>query len=275
MTTASMHRSERVHPRLFSPSAPENDRGNRAQTMSKGFTLIEMLVVIGIIGIIAAISLPAMKGIGQANVTAAANRQMLDDLHFARFRSISDRTTVYVLFAPTNVAGLLNGNQVRPEDRRVVSNLASRVYGSYALLSKRSVGDQPGQFTPRYLTEWKTLPEGVLIPQAKFVRGGGGVSKVFGTPFSYGQLPFPKAKSLLVTVPFIAFNSQGQLASGYDEFIPLLRGSIFFPRLSNGQIDLQKPDVQFIPPKLGSNDFHGVRINWLTGRSRVEGPELK
>jgi len=174
------------------------------------FTLIEMLVVIGIIGILTAISLPAMKGIGQANVTAAATRQMLDDLHYARLRAISDRTTAYVVFTPTNVARLVSGNLVRPEDRRVLSNLVSHPYGSYAVVSTRSVGDQPGQFTPRYLTEWKTLPEGILIPQAKFARDAA-APRAFGAPFSYGQLPFPKARSPLVQVPFIAFNSLGQL----------------------------------------------------------------
>jgi hypothetical protein len=233
-----------------------------------------MLVVIGIIGILAAISLPAMKGIGQANVTAAANRQIFDDLAFARLRAIGDRTTVYVVFAPTNAGGMLNGTQIRVEDRRVVSNLASRVYASYALLSTRSVGDQPGRFTPRYLTEWKTLPEGILIPQAKFARDLS-APKTLGAPFSYGRLPFPKARSPEQTVPYIAFNSKGQLLSARDEFIPLARGTVFFARQGNGQINLEKPDVQFIPSKVGSNDFQGVRLNWLTGRGRVEAPELR
>jgi len=251
-------------------------RGNRSENISyRAFTLIELLVVIGIIGILAAIGLPAMKGIGQANVTTAANRQMLDDLAFARLRAISDRTTVYVVFTPTNIAKLLASGQIRPEDRRVASNLVSRVYASYALLSLRSVGDQPGQFTPRYLSEWKTLPDGILIPQAKFARDLS-APRAFGSVFNYAKLPFPKARSSLATVPCIAFNSQGQVLTGRDEFVPLVRGTIFFPRLSNGQIDLQQaPDVQFIPPKLGSNDFQVVHLNWLTGRGRVVGPEFR
>src|SRR5205807_8842575 len=86
------------------------------------FTLIEMLVVIGIIGILAAIGLPAMKGIGQANVMAAANRQMLDDLTYARFRAISDRTKVYMVFVPPKVYERTQA-LADPRSRRIGTNL--------------------------------------------------------------------------------------------------------------------------------------------------------
>jgi hypothetical protein len=86
------------------------------------------------------------------------NRQILDDLAFARLRAISERSDGLRRVRSDERGALLSGNQIRPEDLRLVSNLASRVYASYALLSTRSVGDQPGQSTPRYLTEWKALP---------------------------------------------------------------------------------------------------------------------
>jgi prepilin-type N-terminal cleavage/methylation domain-containing protein len=273
----------------FAKTQPEGARRTPLRSLSanaidastfhaaRAFTLIEMLVVVGIIGIIASISLPAMKGIGQANLTAAANRQILDDLAYARLRAISDRTTVYMVFVPPNVGQLLNGNTLRPEDRRIVSNLVSSQYGGYALLSTRSVGDQPGQSTPRYLTEWKSLPEGMLIPPAKY-NPSAAPPRAFGAAFQYRVgLPFPKSQSNTNNpLPFLAYNSRGQLSLGQDEFVPLVRGTIFFPRTADGKIDLTRAaDVQTIPPKLATNDFQVVRVNWLTGRAKVETAEFR
>ena len=54
----------------------------RARTAA--FTLIELMVVMLIIGILASIAVPAMKGMGQANRSAAAHRQVLDDVQIGR-----------------------------------------------------------------------------------------------------------------------------------------------------------------------------------------------
>src|SRR4051812_42158406 len=48
------------------------------------FTLVELMVVIVIIGVLASITLPALKGLGQANRSSAAHRQILDDVGLAR-----------------------------------------------------------------------------------------------------------------------------------------------------------------------------------------------
>ena len=70
--------------------------------LQTAFTLIEMLVVISILGILAALVVPALKNFGNSNVTISASRQLLDDVARARQLAISQRTTVYMVFVPTN-----------------------------------------------------------------------------------------------------------------------------------------------------------------------------
>src|SRR5437016_10103978 len=67
------------------------------------FTLIELLVVMAIIGLLATIGLPALKGFGKGTGMAGAQRQLLDDLALARLRAISGRTTIYMVFVPPGI----------------------------------------------------------------------------------------------------------------------------------------------------------------------------
>ncbi|MGB0583085.1 MAG: pilus assembly FimT family protein, partial [Limisphaerales bacterium] len=64
------------------------------------FTLIEMLVVLAIVGVLAGMTLPVLKGLGKGNIKAAAVRQLQDDLMYARLKAMSGRTEVYVAFMP-------------------------------------------------------------------------------------------------------------------------------------------------------------------------------
>src|SRR5580692_10478706 len=67
------------------------------------FTLLELLVVIVIIGLLATIALPAIKGMTKSNAIAAGDRQLLDDIGLARQLAIANHTTVYMVFIPPNI----------------------------------------------------------------------------------------------------------------------------------------------------------------------------
>jgi prepilin-type N-terminal cleavage/methylation domain-containing protein len=240
---------------------------------SSAFTLIELLVVLAIIGVLAAIGLPAMRGMTGSHAIIAGNRQFVDDLAFARQTAIAQHTTVYLVFVPTNMGGI-NVPVNNPTLARQITNLYTARYTTYALLSLRQVGDQPGRSTPKYLTDWRSLPNGVFIPPSKFAMLppsslGPGFSREFGLPFPMATNSLPNNFPL----PCLIFNYLGQLTdpSGtvFDQYIPLARGSIFY----NPGNPAAAPDIQENPPGNDSNNI--IYVNALTGRARIVQPQIQ
>jgi prepilin-type N-terminal cleavage/methylation domain-containing protein len=259
------------------------------------FTLIEMLLVITIIAVMASIGIPHLKGWGESNAMTAATRQLMDDLSLARLKAINSRATVYVIFVPPDI---VKPNYLKPQDFNSGTNLYSGQYTTYALFTKRQVGEQPGRENPRYLTPWKSLPEKVFISAAKFNWPRTSALRFSNTysdtnrPFfkpdlidDAHKLPFPKATNTPVSVPYLAFNSQGQLISEdenpsgthqyHDTVIPLARGSIFYARDANGVPILGRADAVETPPLNSISNYNNIRIDWLTGRARVERKEMQ
>src|ERR1041385_8055373 len=66
----------------------------------RAFTLLELLVVIGIIALLATLGVGALRGFSAVNVVQAGNRQLLDDINRARNSAQNQRTTVYMVFVP-------------------------------------------------------------------------------------------------------------------------------------------------------------------------------
>lgn len=243
------------------------------------FTLLELLVVMGIMAIIAGLALPSIRNLSKPKGTSVALRQILDDLSYARSLALSTRSSVYFVMVPTNLFSFTNSLYNTPQLQQL-TNLISYQYRGYALYQRRSVGDQPGQSNPRYLTGWRGLPDQILFPPQAYDN----MSSNSGT-FARANFFFPTVDAPAWTLHYVAFNSQGQLVqidsngdeipTHSDALIPLTEGSIM--NLRNADDTYQKIAADVFETPLGrhTNVINRVRINSLTGRGRIERPELQ
>jgi len=246
--------------------------------------------VIVIIGALAALVAPTVSNFRKGDTMVSASRQMLDAAASARQLAISQRTTVYLVFVPPDFwGGDAEGYSRRlpnVEDRMAATNLAAMQLTGYNFLTLRSVGDQPGQNSPRYLSQWRTLPDGTFIVPQKFEPPGprpaltvddpvsGSSYQVYG--FGTNALPFPRADGPTFILPCVAFNYLGQLTSGRDEFIPLAQGSVAYSKDPDTRaLRLGPVSALETPPGNSTNSYNLVHIDWLTGRARLEKQEIR
>jgi hypothetical protein len=249
-------------------------------------------VVIAIVGLIAGIAMPVI-GKFKPNYTAAAVSQLVTDIGRARQLAISQHTTVYMVFVPPAFYQDSAFNMLKSP---LSTNLFEKQMIGYNFVSLRSLGDQPGRPTVRYLSSWKTLPEGAYIPLQKFAQFDLTKPPVL-TIFTnnslaysiYGfnqtvQVPFPTEnapiynlkKQPYVRLPYIAFDYQGRLTTGRDEIIPLAKGSVAFSHDPVTKLAVEAPPFLLEqPPGSLTNTFNLVYIDWLTGRARAIQQEVQ
>ena len=118
---------------------------------------------------------------------------------------------------------------------------------------------------------------GIFIPTWKFTNPDTNTLVDTERGFQYlNAIPIPSLASPFtnVNVPYIAFDYQGRLTSGQDEVIPLAQGSIFLARDSAGGLTWGAADALETPPSNSVLNFNRVRVDYLTGRARIERQEV-
>lgn len=278
----------------------KTNRMKLAERGERAFTLLELLTVIAIIGILASIILPTIHSF-RPNPAAVAASQLLGDVGRARQLAISQRTTVYMVFLPTNFFGDPNYNSAAwtQDEKNKAQRLLDKQALGYTFVALRSLGDQPGRPTPRYLSPWRTLPDGTFIPLEKFrprnppqylTISTNDLSNnpviAFRIPgfMRTNNIPFPSADTApastanpYISLPYIAFDYRGQLTSGQDEYLPISQGSVVVGRDPVTGLGRQAlPTVVENPPGNTTNSaFNVVSIDWLTGRAHIERQEIR
>ena len=265
----------------------------------RAFTLIELLAVIVIISILASLAGPIIARLGSGDKMSAGGRQLLDDLALARSKAMATRSTVYVVFLPPNLSAIDTTVYTNNQDRIVITNLSAKTYSGYALFSERSVGDQPGTYSPQYLTPWKELPPGVSIHPEQFFGAPTRTNYVYGDyvqPFSYRLFPFPNQDSQWnFNMPYLAFNPRGQLVTGVNFKVQVAEARLSRSRdttdpdqivLGPSAVTPMAPNAVFmewetngIAHGVNYTDVtiyaHEIEINWLTGRGKFLQPEIQ
>jgi prepilin-type N-terminal cleavage/methylation domain-containing protein len=250
--------------------------------LQRAFTLIEMLTVIAIIGIIAAVSVPVIKNFGQSDVTVSASRQLLDDIGHARQLAMADRTTVYMVFVPTNF-WYLNGSintlwqtavQNTPGQSNIISSLLDKQLSGYTYIAYGALGDQPGRHSWHYLAPWQSLPDGTFIAPWKFNNPGikapgytfydpaNGNYNFSINPFSTtNTFPFPSTNVTAAltaaggnwpSLPYIAFNYLGQLCDYSGQMLSsqdIAQGQDYDQDFVGGGVDIPLAQGSVIPGK--------------------------
>jgi type II secretory pathway pseudopilin PulG len=255
-----------------------------------------MLVVISILGILAALAVPALKNIGKSDANISASRQLLDDVGRARQKAIANHTTVYMVFVPTNfwlppfTSSSAWTNSLTPAQLALAANLIDMQLSGYTFVSQGMVGDQPGRHQWNYLEPWQSLPSGTFISAQKFA-GTNYINPLGVSGPAYGisqfhdtnSIPFPTATNINNTVwlPYIAFNYLGQLTvdgvnlAPSHEYIPLAHGSVSFgidPATKAPQLTAVNPgDVTETPPGNSTGpSYNIIDIDPLTGRATLQ-----
>ena len=120
-----------------------------------GFTLIEMLVVIVIVGILVTLAIPAATSLMKSGGLNGAGREVSNTLGLARQYAITHRTTTCVVL-PFSGTGIIPGADVAP------------LYQSYAVFDLGS---------GNYISKWEHLPLGAVFMNSSSLLGNPAASR--------------------------------------------------------------------------------------------------
>jgi prepilin-type N-terminal cleavage/methylation domain-containing protein len=197
-----------------------------------GFTLVEMLVVIGIISILLVATLPVVQSLSKSSGRKNAIGMLMGAVEQARAQAISDGRPTYLAF-PAQPSG--GGSSVT--DTGLIRDY---FYRSFAIFEDDAT--DPVANPKVQLTAYKSLPVGVSLRP-----------EISALPWTAAAFRFaPAGASAAPSFPYLKFNANGEIESPPNGVLALsvFEGSV------NGTTE-QKTTAQLVADSISISRFTG------------------
>ncbi len=238
---------------------PPSTSSRRTLVRAEGFTLVEMLAVMGIIALLTALVVPAVTSLNKSNALNNAGRLFTDLLSSARSEAIARRTVVRLEMATTWPDPTFNYRKMA--------------------LTAATLNAAGTAYTYRQIGKWETLDDGVVFEIHDPLANAPADSSVY--LFNAGSgVPLGDAGSLTfagTTVPtvYVAFSATGALIEQQPpSSLPVpIRARVVEGVLGAATAITYTHRASGSTSGYPASNWLDVRVNDLIGRIEVGRPE--
>lgn len=181
---------QNLESRIQNPESKIEDPASSFQ-LSHAFTIVELILVVSIIVLMMAISVPTLAPLLRGNAVSSGSSQLANTLNLARAKAITSRSHVRVIFSEIMLS---------PPDATNSYVLAKNSYSVLILTNQPST--TPANWV--YIQRWQSLPKGAHFPALLAA-----LPTLNNNPFPTNYISGGTSYSL----PGIEFKSTGGLAN--------------------------------------------------------------